>query len=147
MKENIGKGFLTLVLAMFFWLWQQEAQAISKNRKVELCQTRKLLQSKMCVCSVTQSCLIPCNPWTVALPGSSAHGIFHFLPFAFIAISYSRGFSRARDLIWIICISYITRWILYHNSHLRRSKEANKTVKAQPTEKEKICANQVSFKD
>ena len=38
-----------------------------------------------------------CNPWTVAQPGSSVHGIFQARILEWVAISYSRGSSWPRD--------------------------------------------------
>ena len=41
------------------------------------------------------------TPWTVALPGSSVHGIFQARILEWIAISFSRRSSRPRDWTWI----------------------------------------------
>ena len=35
-----------------------------------------VLQTCVCVCSVAQSCLTPCDPMDCSPPGSSVHGIF-----------------------------------------------------------------------
>ena len=51
----------------------------------------------VCVCSVVQSCLILCDPMDYSSPGCSVHGIFLARILEWIAISYSRGFSRPRD--------------------------------------------------
>ena len=44
------------------------------------------------------------NPWTVALPGSSVHGIFQARILEWVAIPFSRGSSRSRDITHI-CIA------------------------------------------
>ena len=71
----------------------------------------------MCVCSVAQLCLTPCNPIDCRLPGSSVHGIFQ----ARIveqkkkriqkqaASSYFRGTCGPRNRT---PVSFIGRWIL-----------------------------------
>ena len=44
-----------------------------------------------------QSCLTLCNPMDCSLPGSSFHGIFQATVLEWVAISFSRGSSQARD--------------------------------------------------
>ena len=44
------------------------------------------------VCSVTKSCLPPCD--LIGLPGSSVHGIFQARILEWVAISFSRGSSH-----------------------------------------------------
>ena len=44
----------------------------------------------------SQSCLTLCDPMDCSLPGSSVHGIFQARVLEWIAISFSRGFSRPR---------------------------------------------------
>ena len=51
------------------------------------------------------------TPWTVAPPGSSAHGIFQARMLEWIAISFSRESSWPRDQTHV---SWIGTWILYH---------------------------------
>ena len=46
---------------------------------------------------VTQSCPTLCNPMECSLPGSSFHGFFQAIVLEWIAISFSRGSSQARD--------------------------------------------------
>ena len=65
----------------------------------------------MCVCSVTQSCLIFCGPMDCSLPGSSVHGTFGARILEWVVISYSRGSSWPRDPTRFSCISCIGRWI------------------------------------
>ena len=49
-----------------------------------------------------------------SLPGSSVHGIFQARILEWVAISYSRGSSQARDRTCVSCISCIGLQILYH---------------------------------
>ena len=44
------------------------------------------------------------TPWTVALPGSSIHGIFQARVLEWVAISFSRRSSRSRDWTRVSCI-------------------------------------------
>ena len=48
----------------------------------------------VCVYSVSQSCLILCDPMDCSLSGSSVHGIFQARILQWVSISYSRGSSR-----------------------------------------------------
>ena len=63
----------------------------------------------VCVCSVTQLCPNLYNPMDCSLPGSSVHGIFQARILKWVAISYSRGYSRPRDWTRVSCISYTDR--------------------------------------
>ena len=65
----------------------------------------------MCVCSVTKSCPVLCDPMDCSPLGSSAHGIFQARILAWIAISYFTGSSQFRDWTQVSCIG---RWIIYH---------------------------------
>ena len=57
----------------------------------------------------TQSCSTLCYPMNCSPPGSSVHGISQARILDWIAISYSRGSSRLRDLTQVSCISCISR--------------------------------------
>ena len=46
---------------------------------------------------IAQSCLTLCDPMDCSLPGSSVHGISQARILEWVAISFSRGFSRPRD--------------------------------------------------
>ena len=46
---------------------------------------------------VAQSCLTLCDPMDCSLPHSFVYGIFQAIVLEWIAISFSRGFSRPRD--------------------------------------------------
>ena len=63
--------------------------------------------------SVTQLCPILCDPMGCSLPGCSVHGIFQARILGWVAISYSRGSSQARNRNHVSCISCIGRWTLY----------------------------------
>ena len=51
-----------------------------------------------CAWSVAQSCLTRCNPWNVAQPGFSVHGILQARILEWVTISFSRGSFPPRDL-------------------------------------------------
>ena len=48
-------------------------------------------------CEVTQSCPSLCDSMDCNLPGSSVHGILQTRVLEWVAISFSREFSRPRD--------------------------------------------------
>ena len=50
--------------------------------------------------------------------GSSVHGIFQAKILEWVAISYSREFSRPRDQTRVSCVSCLGRQILYHEHQL-----------------------------
>ena len=51
-----------------------------------------------CACMCAQLCPTLCDPMDCSLPGSSVHGLFQAKLLEWIAISYSRGFSRSRKI-------------------------------------------------
>ena len=61
-----------------------------------------------------QSCLTLCDPMDCSLPGSSLHGILQARILEWVAISFSKGSSHARDRTCVSCIPCIGRRILYH---------------------------------
>ena len=74
-------------------------------------------QTFYCVCGSYSVCMLNhvwlfCNPIDYSPPGSSVHGILQARILEWVAISFSRGFSRTRDRI---CVSYIScrdgRWV------------------------------------
>ena len=78
---------------------------------------------------VAQSCLTLCNPMDCSLQGSSIHGIF-----------------QARVLKWVAISFSIKKWYLIN---LKRFCMANGTInkmKRQPTEWDKIFANNAAIK-
>ena len=62
---------------------------------------------------VAQSCQTLCDPLDCSPPGSSVHGVLQARILEWVAISFSRGYSRSRD---VTCISCIGRRILYHRA-------------------------------
>ena len=68
-------------------------------------------------CLVTKSSLTLCDPMDCSPPGSSIHRIFQARILEWVAISFSRGSSWARDWTHVCCGSCIGRWILYLLSH------------------------------
>ena len=59
------------------------------------------------MCSVTQSCLILCNPMDCSPPGSSVKGISLARILERVAFFSSRGSSQLRDQSLVSCISCI----------------------------------------
>ena len=57
------------------------------------------------------SCVQLWGPMDCSSPGSSVHGICQARILEWVAISFSRGSSRARNRILVTCVD---RWILYH---------------------------------
>ena len=60
-----------------------------------------------CVHSVPQLCPILFDSMDCSLPGCSVHGIFQARILGWVAISYSRGSSQARNRNHISCISVL----------------------------------------
>ena len=52
---------------------------------------------------VTQSCLILCDPMDCSPPGFSVHGILQARVLEWVAISFSKGSSQARDRTRVFC--------------------------------------------
>ena len=65
----------------------------------------------VCVCVALSRVQLFCDPMNCSLPGSSVHGIFQARILEWVAISFSRRFSRARDQTQGSCIG---KQILYH---------------------------------
>ena len=84
---------------------------------------------RLCVCSVAQACPTLCNPMDCSLPGSSVHGIFQTRILEWVAISFSRGSSRAKVISSISCVG---RWILYYwaTSVTKLRRKPNSDLKA-----------------
>ena len=59
------------------------------------------------------------TPWTVAHLGfSSVPGILQTTTLEWVAMPSSRGSSPPRDQTQVSYISFIDRWVLYHQCHL-----------------------------
>ena len=65
-----------------------------------------------CYCLVTKSSLTLCGPMDCSPPGSSVHGISQGRILEWVAISYSRASSWARDQTRVYCITgrFYTIW-------------------------------------
>ena len=64
-----------------------------------------------------QSCLTLCDPMDYSQPDSSVHGIFQARILEWVAISYSKGFSRPRDRTQVSWVSPIARWFFTAAPH------------------------------
>ena len=71
-----------------------------------------LVCARMYVCSVTQSCLMLCNPVDCSPPGASVHGTSQARILGWVAIPFSRGSSWPRDRTQVPCIAgrFFTIW-------------------------------------
>ena len=65
-----------------------------------------------------QQCPTLCNPMDCSLPGSSVYGILQARMLEWIGMPSSRGSSQTRAQSHISQVSYISRWVLYHQGHL-----------------------------
>ena len=63
-----------------------------------------------------QLCPTPCDPMDCNPPGSSVHGILQARILEWVAMPSSRESSQPRDGP-ISYVSYIGRWVLYHECH------------------------------
>ena len=63
---------------------------------------------------VTQLCLTLCNPMDCGPPVSSVHEILQARILEWVAISFSRQSSQARDQTWVSCIAgrLLTEWAI-----------------------------------
>ena len=79
------------------------SKALAKTEKVRLtpglCCSHGLLRSRLELLARTQLCHP--TPYDWGLSGSSVHGIFQARVLEWIAISFSRGFSRPRNRTWV----------------------------------------------
>ena len=78
---------------------------------------------------ITQSCLTLCDPMDCSPPGSSVHGILWARIVEWIAIPFSRGFSRLRNqtpvfhIVGGFCTIWATREALIIDSNAYSAKE------------------------
>ena len=81
---------------------------------------------------VTQSCLTLCYPMDCSPPGSSVHGILLARILEWVAISFSRGSSRARDHTWVFRIAgrLFTTWAT-RESENERGGTISEVIKSQ----------------
>ena len=66
-------------------------------RKKQMRYANYLPNRKAVYLKVTQSCLTLCDPMDCSLPSSSVHGILQARVLEWVAISFSRGYSRPKD--------------------------------------------------
>ena len=55
--------------------------------------------------NVAQSCPTLCNPMDCSLPGFSVHGILQARTLEWVAVYFSRGFSKPRDWTQVSCLA------------------------------------------
>ena len=73
----------------------------------------------ICVCAKSlQSCLTLCNPMDCSPSGSSVHGILQVRILEWIAVPFSKEYSRLRDRTHTSYVSWVSRQVLYHWHHL-----------------------------
>ena len=82
---------------------------------LELCSSSQRWARKrfLSCCSVVQCCPTLCHPMDCSPPISSVPGILQARILEWVAISFSRESSRARDRTLIFYVSCFGRWILY----------------------------------
>ena len=74
--------------------------------------TNWILDTSQVICllsEVAQSCLTLCDPMNCSLPGSSVHGILQAVVLEWIAISFSRGSSQSRAIVYRLFTVWATR--------------------------------------
>ena len=74
---------------------------------IDICRAVSIFthtHTRVCVCSVIQSCPTLCDPLDCSPPGSSVLGISQARILEWLAISFSRGSSQLRDQIRVFCI-------------------------------------------
>ena len=59
------------------------------------------------------------TPWTVAYQAPLSMGFSRQEYWSWVAVSSNRGSSQPRDWTGISCVPCISRWVLYHQCHLR----------------------------
>ena len=65
-----------------------------------------------------QPCVTLCCPKDHSPPGSPVHGILQARILEQVAMNSSRGSSQPRDWTHFSYVSFIGRWVLYHQHHL-----------------------------
>ena len=119
---------LPYYLSTLFTIRSTRDEEIWNSCNLSLGQDSKLLVSSVrnpnigssefgwcCVLVRAQLCLTFCDLMDCSPPGSSVQGIFQARILKWVAISFSKGSSLARDETCISgVVSCIGRWILYH---------------------------------
>ena len=74
--------------------------------------------SLVCVCYIASVISDSLNPVDCNPPGSSVHGILQARILKWVVMPSSRGSSQPKDQTCFSYVSWISRWVLYHESHL-----------------------------
>ena len=90
---------------------QTQLKRLSTHARMHV---RMYIDRHICTCMHAQSCQTLCNPMDHRPPGSSVHELSQARIMEWVAISYSGGPSRPRDLTRVSWVSCIDRWICYH---------------------------------
>ena len=77
--------------------------------------------------ALAQSCPTFCNPVDCSLPGSSIHGILQARILQWVAISFSRRSSQARDRTWVSRIAG-KRFTIWATREALKQQQQQKTV-------------------
>ena len=93
-------GALFFFFCIFLFLY---VKCMLHNGRLFFLFTTLFLMPRKCLAHesfrlVAQLCLTLCNPMDCRLQGSSIHGIFQARVLEWVAMSFSRGSSRPRDL-------------------------------------------------
>ena len=111
--------FCPCCMASRIWVPQPEIKSLQwKPRVLTTWITKEVPICFLCACSVTQLCLILCDPMNCSLPSSPVHGVLQVSRMEWVAISPFRESPWPRDQTGISCISCIGRQIILPLSHL-----------------------------
>ena len=102
---NLNKANREKTMMSKIFDWQKLKQKLLRSREVGLdyiwrgdhSQNQWNFWKVKVKSEVAQSCLTLCDPMDCSLPGFSIHGIFQARVLEWVAISFSRGYSRPRD--------------------------------------------------
>ena len=85
---------------------------------LQACSSTSLVRAHVVCVKSLQLCLILCDPVGCSSPGSSVYGILQAWMLEWVSMPSSRGSSWPRARTHIFYISWIGRWVLYHQRHL-----------------------------
>ena len=92
-----------------------------KNWKLEFSIAGEWVNKLRCMhACYDASVLTLCNTMDFSPPGSSVHGLLQARVLGWVAMASSQESSQPRD--WT-CVSFIGRWVLYHQWHLESHSE------------------------
>ena len=117
MKEEDGEGDWAVREDVELWRTENFWKSMANSKhQMPSCVLKGIVHlpsvinfSVICVCVHTQLCQILHDPMDSSPPGSSVHGIFQARILQWVAISFSRGSSQARDWTHISWVSYTGR--------------------------------------